>query len=171
MASIPTDTDTLFRSAKKICQNGPSCITESDRLWTLANFFEEHPNIVREMDSRSRTLLHLAAGHRSPKFCKAIIDLYVESVRSVDSRGMLPFHYAFYRGNFKTATYLLDLYPESISVTNNDGLLAIHMLCFYAHVKVTKYLFHMYPESINIPDAIGRCPLHWLVGSDCADRS
>eukprot|EP00956_Cyclotella_meneghiniana_P029251 scaffold70281_cov67-Cyclotella_meneghiniana.AAC.11 len=86
--------------AKDLCCGDDT--SEFVRLLKLRVLFKNHPHVVREKDRSGRTLLHIAARHRSPKFCKAIIDLYAESVTTIDSKGWIPIHCACGYDNFET---------------------------------------------------------------------
>ena len=51
-----------------------------------------HPNAVSEANEWGFTLLHTAAGHRGPKFCKLLIKMKPDLVRTADIDGELPVH-------------------------------------------------------------------------------
>ena len=70
--------------------------------------------------------IHLAAGHKSPEFCRLLIDAYPESI-NIEADGSLPFHYACATSlRVDTVKYLYEQYPECISMKDEYDNLPIH---------------------------------------------
>ena len=102
-----------YESVVALCKND-DCLDESELLSQLEAILKENPNVARETDEDINTLLHWAAMHRSPAFCKLLIDVNPDLVKIADSYNMLPFHDACLQCNVETAKYLFHLYPDCV---------------------------------------------------------
>jgi len=119
---------------------------------------------VRETNHDEYLPLHYAAGHKSPRFCKLLIDAYPESIK-MEADECLPFYIACRFGQrVDTVRYLYELYPESLFIVNNDD----NYLPFHAAARnrgtqtdeIIKYLLTLDPAGAS-RTADGRCyPLH-----------
>ena len=112
----------------------------------LKLLIERYPESVRNAVYDGSLPIHIAAGMKSPDFCRVLVAAYPGSERlataieeelvnrrlalgvdpQLDTVGALPFHCACEHNAVATAQYLLELYPEGINVATNDGSYPIH---------------------------------------------
>ena len=109
-----------------LCCN--SKVDEAAAMQILKFFLEKYPEAVRRADSDGDLPIHIAAGRKSPEFCRVLIEAYPGSEQIPDGRGALPLHYrrlplhnACSKGSLATVEYLYRLYPDAI--TSGDAIL------------------------------------------------
>ena len=125
--------------------------------------------------------LHYAAGHKSPGFCKLLVDAYPDSVRRRSDNGSLPIHNACLRNcRVDTLEYLLEVYPESLHIRNGNGYLPIHLACHRPGENtsgIIQFMLIRDPECLSKPvvsddfdndysEVNGSLPLHVVCDSE-----
>jgi len=136
----------------------------------LKLLIEKTPESIRQTSTEGNLPIHLAAGTRSPEFCRILIEAYPGSERMPNGPGSLPFHRACRRNCLATVEYLYKLYPESISVANNDGSKPIHCAIWglkwregdpEAIIEVLQFLLDCNPDVASLTFR-GELPLYWV---------
>ena len=123
----------------------------------LKLLIEKCPEAVRHVDKNGKLPIHIAAGGRSPEFCRVLIEAYPGSERIPGANGALPLDSACTDSNFGTVQYLYNLFPAAIHYqTTVHGYYPIHsaMLDVFlpfggnavAAVKIVKFLLDCDPN-------------------------
>eukprot|EP00956_Cyclotella_meneghiniana_P037540 scaffold140284_cov40-Cyclotella_meneghiniana.AAC.5 len=127
---------TRYELDKELFEGICYSMTTRSSLRLLESILRLHPDAVNDTyddpfsGGGGRTMLHLAARHRSPEFCKLIVQARSDLVRVKDERGSLPFHYSCSNRNVDTAKYLFGLYPECINIPDERGFYPLHCFLF-----------------------------------------
>jgi ankyrin repeat protein len=97
---------------------------------SLQSRLKNNPRVVLKRDRHGNTLVHRAAAHSSPEYCRVLLefDHTHESlpIGVTDGELQLPIHVACKHCNLETARYLLELHPGSINMTTTDGWNCLH---------------------------------------------
>ena len=143
-------------------------LSDSEKLVQLRSILQTYPDVVHEKDKdrENRLLLHSAAAHSSPRFCKLLIegDNDLNFVKARDIDGELPFHYACRNKNFETVKYLFHLWPACINIPDNKSQYPIHNLLDDSEgedvTKLCHFLLQHDQGAVSKPWAEGMLPLH-----------
>ena len=150
----------------ELCRN--RMIEDTAALAILQFMLDIDQSISRERDIDGYLPIHHAVRGNSIEFCKALIDVYPESLRVRTNNGRLPIHSACCHhgnseANIETVQYMLDIYPESINVRSQSGLLPIHGAVF-GGVRLIELLLKHDPDAASKEktdeDRRSRLPLH-----------
>ncbi len=106
----------------------------------LKLLIEKYPEALRHADNDGDLPIHLAAGRKSPEFCRLLIEAYPESAQITDDRGALPLHIACRCNTVATVEYLYRKYPDAINHATTDGHYPIHCtIVFHALCTNDRY--------------------------------
>ena len=95
----------------------------------LKFLIEKHPEGVRHPDNIGRLPIHIAAGGRSPEFCRVLIEACPGSEQISGAGDAMPLHFACGKGSLATVEYLYRQYPDAITTPATPGY-PIHAAIF-----------------------------------------
>jgi ankyrin repeat protein len=167
-------TSSTYKAIKTLLRNKQR-LPESEILTRLRSLLENAPRVVLEQGSRGGyTLLHIAAQHSNPIYCKLLLefDPTGESLKLSNANDDLPFHLALLFYNIETARYLLEAYPESINAIANGDQNCLHKLVYCGDwsgrlkkdsvrtIEFMGILLQQSPGLISAATTNGNLPLH-----------
>ena len=157
-----------YESIENLIQNEAK-LSESEQLSQLRSILQTNPDVVHEANSYGVLLLHSAAAHSSPRFCKLLIesdaDLKSLKTKTFDY-DQLPFQYACSAANLETAKYLFHLWPACINIPDDISQYPIHSLVDSYDCKpqeaadLCRFLLKHDRGAVSTPDDNGTLPLH-----------
>ena len=151
-----------------LCENEE--VDEAAAIHILKFLLEKHPEAARHANNKGRLPIHIAAGTKSPEFCRVLIEAYPGSVRVTNAKGLLPLHYACKRryndSNIKAGIQvikiLFDAHPEEIR--NNRIASRIHRRHQQVQAFINGELVYARQATnhrlMTTPDDNGQLPLH-----------
>ncbi len=158
-----------------LCDN--SKLDEAAALQILKLFIEKYPGALRHANNNGLLPIHIAAGLRSPEFCRVLIEAYPGSERRTSSIDALPLHYACSKNSLATVEYFYHLYPEAID-TADRGFYPIHAAIQGTKsrskpadaVKIVQFLLDCDPDQ-KLKQLRGRSPLRYACGLQYIDSN
>ena len=106
-----------------LCFN--SEVDETAAIQILKLLVEKYPEVIWHADNYGHLPIHLAAGTKSPEFCRVLIEAYPGSEKIPDAVGALPFHFACEKGSLATIEYLYS-YHDANNHATAEGYYPIH---------------------------------------------
>jgi ankyrin repeat protein len=107
--------------------NSDSDMDEAAAIKILKLLIEKFPEAVRHAEDTCGDLpIHIAAGRKSPEFCRVLIEAHPGSEQIGNANGALPLHLACRNNTVATVEYLYRQRPEAINQTEEEGLYPIH---------------------------------------------
>ena len=158
-----------------LCNN--KHLDEASAMQMLKFLLMKYPEAV-QCANNGALPIHLAAGTKSPAFCRLLIDKYPGSETIIDAKGRLPLHRACTKGSLETVEYLHGLSADTIHHAAANGHYPIHSTIDHmnyrenlaAAVAIVQFLLDCDPNQ-KLIQFQGRSLLHFACGEQYYSNS